>query len=55
MKKIDIEKLGEVITEYKDGKPWSSMYSPKHAIEQVAEKLNEIIDLLSTHPTQGDN
>lgn len=44
---IDIGKLGEIITEYRDGKPWSSMISEKKAIEELAEKINEIIEKLN--------
>lgn len=43
MKKIDIEKLGETITEYRDGVPYTSNIDPMVACREIAEKINELI------------
>jgi len=48
MEKIDIEKLGVTIFEYKDGTPYSSTTSPILASRQLAEKANEIIEYISS-------
>ena len=47
IEKIDIEKLGEVIIDWKEGKPWTSCYSAEKASKEVAEKLNHVIEALN--------
>ena len=47
IEKIDIESLGEVITEVRDGKPFTSKTDPIVACVHIAEKVNKIIDLLN--------
>lgn len=48
MEKLDIEKLGEYITEWKDGKPWTGGLDGLVAARQCAKKINEIIDEIKT-------
>lgn len=43
IQKIDINELGIMVSEWKDGKPWSSIYDGLTAARQIAEKVNEII------------
>lgn len=52
MKKLDVQTLGEMIVEYQDGKPFTSMISPIEASRQVAEKVNEIIDWIEQEKSQ---
>jgi len=47
MEKIDINKLGEQVIDYRDGKPFTSTVNPVKASKEVAEKVNEIIDYLN--------
>jgi len=47
IEKLNIETLGEIITEYKDGKPWTSLINAGKASIDIAEKLNEIIEELN--------
>jgi hypothetical protein len=47
IEKIDVQTLGEFITEYRDGKPYTSSIVPMIACKQLADKLNEIIDHLN--------
>ncbi len=52
MEKINIEKLGEMITEYKDGKPWRGMTDCCLGAKELAEKVNEIINWINDHKDQ---
>lgn len=55
MKKIDIEKLGETITEYRDGVPYASHIDPMVACREIAEKINELITAVEgLAPTKTD-
>lgn len=47
IEEIDIKKLGEYVHDYRDGRPFTSSIDPVLASRQVAEKVNEIIRLLS--------
>lgn len=49
MEKLDIQSLGEMIAEWKDGKPWTATKNPQKSAEEIAEKVNEIIDYLNTN------
>lgn len=47
MEKININKLGEVVTEYRDDKPYTVIIDPVKACQEIAEKVNEIIEHLT--------
>lgn len=47
IEEINIEKLGEVIFEYRDGKPFISGVDPYEACKTIATKLNELIRALN--------
>jgi hypothetical protein len=49
IEKIDIKTLGESITEYRDGVPFTSIIDPMKAAQELAEKLNEVIEVINTH------
>lgn len=46
IEKIDIESLGEIVVGYIDDKPWTSRLDPLKASQEVAVKLNEVIEYL---------
>lgn len=52
MNKIDTEELGIVATEYYREEPYAKEFQPAKAIEQLAEKINEIIDYINKHETK---
>lgn len=54
MELIDIEKLGVVVTEYKEGVPFSSVVIPMSAIREVAYKVNELILLTTDNQQEND-
>lgn len=47
IKKIDLDKLGEQIVEWRDDKPFTSHVNPMVAAKEIAEKVNEIITHLN--------
>ena len=47
MEKLDINKLGEQLVDYRDGKTFISTVNPVKASKECAEKINEIIDYLN--------
>lgn len=47
LEELNTNILGEVIVEYKDGKPLASMFDAKQAVKEITEKVNEIIASLN--------
>lgn len=47
IEKIDLNKLGELITEYKNGRRWSGRYDPRQAGEEIGSKVNELVEAVN--------
>lgn len=47
IKEIDIQRLGKDVVEYRDGKPFTSIFNHQKACQELAEKLNEIIGVIN--------
>ena len=52
MEKIDLENLGYEVCEYRDGKPFTSIFSANKAVKEIAEKINEIVEFINKPPVQ---
>ena len=52
MEKIDLDKLGRYVVEWRNGKPWSDTVDGMIAAKECAEKINEIVEWINNKKDQ---